>query len=170
MTRLRSGKGLGCLKSLGTSSQWAVKEPREGNFIQLKPDVGLQEVDYLLEVRACFVAHACKVAPFAWAFNLGASRNKRPRRSGVVQAKTNCRRLHDGFLEVLRRPESNLLAGLDLDGFAGCQLLLRVGPVLRARSATIGREDEPQKPAPLRGVLAKRHRCVMHLRLIAMRS
>jgi hypothetical protein len=27
-------------------------------------------------VRACFVAHACKVAPFAWAFNLGASRKQ----------------------------------------------------------------------------------------------
>jgi hypothetical protein len=42
--------------------------------------------------------------------------------AGPCRQDTNCLRLHDGFLEVLGRPESNLLAGLHLDGFAGCRV------------------------------------------------
>src|SRR5262245_3664649 len=50
----------------------------------------------------------------------GTTRSGRTNRSGYCSncPKTDCLRLHHGFLEVLRRPESNLLAGLDFDGFA----------------------------------------------------
>ena len=43
---------------------------------------------------------------------------KGPAEAGPVQANNRHTHLHHGFLEVLRGSESNLLAGLDLDGFA----------------------------------------------------
>src|ERR1044072_4209597 len=50
------------------------------------------------------------------------SKSRDPAEAGPGRQDTNWLRLHHSFLEVLRRPESNLLAGLDLDAFARCRV------------------------------------------------
>ena len=43
---------------------------------------------------------------------------KAPAEAGAGESNSATSDLHHGFLEVLRGPEGNLLAGLDLDGLA----------------------------------------------------
>src|SRR5712675_3767947 len=51
-------------------------------------------------------------------------------RAGMTRSQSWKRALSDGFLQLLGRAEGNLLAGLDVDGFAGSGVAAHAGGAL----------------------------------------